>query len=325
MKRVKLTGSQIEQVMRLRENKLSWVRVQKETGIPRRIAKRELDELQRKQSERQLESVRKEVAAQEYQAHLDLLAHFAINLVDALGIPEVITELRSADEVMTTLLSKDIFKEHELVSLRLGDSQRERRVVSMNKLVFKSLQDHTQSKVDWEALAEWKAARDSCIDKVAATKKELGTVLRGILEQKPGLKRMIDATKRTDVLSRIVGGILVNLWLNDVLGYRGEVTASIGESVLKQGSAWVDFHRKALKDTELIFDSEGAKTNVDMAKGIVEISNRAISNLRTLGLISEVKSEVDKMQDAADALETTLNPLVLRPLILNSRCDICPI
>jgi len=226
---------------------------------------------------------------------------------------------------MTNLLSKDIYKEHELVGLRLGDSQRDRRVVSMNTLLLKSLRDHTQGKVNWGALDEWKAARDSCVRKVDATRKELVTALGNILRQKPQLKRILDATKQTDIFSHLVDGTLVNLWLSDVLDYEGEVKASRGESLIKKGSAWVDFHKKATEHTRLNFSSGDAKANEDLAREIAEVSNRAISSLRTLGLISEVKREVNRMQNAANELETTLNPLVLRPLVLNSRCNICPI
>ena len=69
MKRVVLSNSQLEQVLSLRQNGLSWVKIQRETGIPRRIARRDYEESQ----QRQLESARKDVAAQEYRLHLDLL------------------------------------------------------------------------------------------------------------------------------------------------------------------------------------------------------------------------------------------------------------
>lgn len=325
MKKVTLSDGQMEQVVKLRGSGLNWSKVQEKTGIPRRIAKREYEESQKKISQKQLDLVRKEVVAQEYQAHLDLLAQFAISLVDVLGIPEAIADLRSADEVMTNLISKDNYKEHEFLGIRFGDHQRERRVVSMNTLLFKSLRAHTLGKVHWEMLDEWKAARDSCIDKLDVIRKELGTVLENILRQRPQLKKMLDATKRTDVLTHIVDDILANIWLSEVLGDVGGVTASRGASLLNKGTAWIDFHKKAPEHTRLTFSSGDRKNNEDLAKGIAEVSNQAIYTIRTLEFISKVKSEVDRMQNTANELETTLNPLVLRPLILHSRCDICPI
>jgi hypothetical protein len=42
-------------------------------------------------------------------------------------------------------------------------------------------------------------------------------------------------------------------------------------------------------------------------------------------LIQKMKEEVSKMQENASQFEAVLNPLVLRPIILNTQCDICPI
>ncbi len=325
MKRVVLSNSQLEQVLSLRQNGLSWVKIQLETGIPRRIARRDYEESQRRQSQRQLESARKDVAAQEYRLHLDLLAHFAGNLVDAVDMPEMITELVGADKVMANLFSKDIYKEYQPIGLSVGEWQREKRIVSMNLLLFKSLRDHTRGKVPWKALDEWKAARDSCVHQVEAMRNELRTVLENILGQKPKLKRMLDAGRRPDVFSQVVEGTLVNMWLSDVMGNEGVVTTYEGGSLTNRGTAWVEFHKKALEHTRLTFDDGDRQNNVDLAKGITEVSKWAISNLRALGTISEIKREVGKMQKAANELETTLNPLILRPILINTRCDICPI
>lgn len=325
MKRVVLSNSQLEQVLSLRQNGLSWVKIQRETGIPRRIARRDYEESQRRQSQRQLESARKDVAAQEYRLHLDLLAHFASNLVDAIGMPEMITELMGADKVMANLFSKDIYKEHQPIGLSVGEWQREKRIVSMNLLLFKSLRDHTRGKLRWEALDEWKAARNSCVSQVKVVREVLSIDLGNILGQKPQLKRMLDASGRPDLLSCIVEGTLVNIWLDDVIGKKGVVASFKGASVINKGTAWVTFHKDAPERTRLTFDRENLGTNMDLAKGIAEVSNRAISGLRAKGTLSEVECEVQKMQEAANELETTLNPLVLRPIILNTRCEICPI
>ncbi len=325
MKRVVLSDSQLEQVLSLRQNGLSWVKIQRETGIPRRIARRDYEESQRRQSQRQLESARKDIAAQEYRLHLDLLAHFAGNLVDAVGMPEMITELMGADKVMANLFSKDIYKEHQPIGLSVGEWQREKRIVSMNLLLFKSLRDHTRGKARWEALDEWKAARDRCVGQVEMVRRELITDLDNILAQKPQLKKMLDASNRPDLSSRVVEGTLVNIWLNDVIGKEGTVTSFLGASAIKKDTAWIKFHEQAPGWTIITFDSNDRSTNKDFAKEIAGMSNRAILNLRTKGALSEIKLQTDKMQKAANELETTLNPLVLRPIILNTRCDICPI
>ena len=54
MKKVLLSHDQLEQVINLREKGLSWVKIEKEKGIARRIAKREYDQWLAKKSQRQL-------------------------------------------------------------------------------------------------------------------------------------------------------------------------------------------------------------------------------------------------------------------------------
>ena len=44
MKKIVLSHNQLEQVLNLREKGISWVKIEKETGIARRIAKRKYDE-----------------------------------------------------------------------------------------------------------------------------------------------------------------------------------------------------------------------------------------------------------------------------------------
>lgn len=77
--------------------------------------------------------------------------------------------------------------------------------------------------------------------------------------------------------------------------------------------------------SRITFSSEDTEAYENLAIGIAEVSNQAIANLVAMGTISALKGEVSTMQRAEAELEATLNPLILRPIILNSRCDICPI
>ena len=141
MKKIVLSNNQIQQVVNLRDSGISWVKIEKETGIARRIVKRDYDEWAAKQSQRQLEDARKEVVAQEYRMHLDLLSQMANLLLDSLVIPHPLTDLRRADEVMRQFLAKDIYQDQPSFGPRLGDQRRDKRVIRMNELLFKSLRN----------------------------------------------------------------------------------------------------------------------------------------------------------------------------------------
>jgi hypothetical protein len=328
MKKIVLSNSQIQQVINLRDSGISWVKIEKETGIARRIAKREYDEWAAKQSQRQLEDARKEVVAQEYRMHLDLLSQMANLLLDSLVIPHPLTDLRRADEVMWQFLAKDIYQDQPSFGPRLGDQQRDKRVIRMNELLFKSLRDHTERKVPWQVLDIWKGARDSCVKDIEYMKKEIHEVFTNILNQESKLKEKLDkGYMNSSVTENIKKGILINIWLSGITGVNSQVTAMKGVSLTKKGTGWVVFHENAPAETNVTFDRESPSDNEWLAREVSDVSIWAIANLLKLksDLIQKMKEEVSKMQENASQLEAVLNPLVLRPIILNTQCDICPI
>lgn len=329
MKRIFLSNNQLEQVLDLREKGLSWIKIEKATGIARRIAKREYDEWSAKQSQRQLEDARKEVVAQEYRIHLDLLSRMANFLLDSLLIPHPLTDLRRADEVISQFLEKDFYQDQPSFELRLGDQQRDKRVIRMNELLFKSLRDHTERKVPWQVLNTWKEARNSCVEYIIKIKKEISDVLTNILRQKSVLKEKVDKVYiDSNVIDDIVRGLQINLWLNEVIGVvNSQVITMKGASLITQGTAWVVFHDEAPSETNIIFNREGPGDNLSLAKEVADASKWAIGNFvkSENGLIQNLRREVHTMQGATIKLEEVLNPLVLRPMILNTKCDICPV
>ena len=328
MKKIVLSNSQIQQVINLRDSGISWVKIEKETGFARRIAKREYDEWSAKQSQRQLEDARKEVAAQEYRLHLALLSRMAEFLLDSLVIPHPLTDLRRADEVMWQFLAKDIYQDQPSFGPRLGDQQRDKRVIRMNELLFKSLRDHTERRVPWQVLNIWKGARDSCVKDIEYMKKEIHEVFTNILNQESKLKEKLDkGYMNSSVTENIKKGILINIWLSGITGVNSQVTAMKGVSLTKKGTGWVVFHENAPAETNVTFDRESPSDNEWLAREVSDVSIWAIANLLKLksDLIQKMKEEVSKMQENASQLEAVLNPLVLRPIILNTQCDICPI
>ncbi len=328
MKKIVLSNSQIQQVINLRDIGISWVKIEKETGIARRIAKRDYDEWAGKQSQRQLEDARREVVAQEYRMHLDLLSQMANLLLDSLVIPHPLTDLRRADEVMSQFLAKDFYQDQPSFGPRLGGHQRDKRVIRMNELLFKSLRDHTQRKVPWQALDEWKEARNSCVGDIIKMREEIHEVFTNILNQKSELKEKLDkGYMNSSVAEDVIKGVLIHMWLNVVIGVNSEVIAVKGASLTNQGTAWVVFHENAPAETNVTFDRDSPSDNEWLAREVSGASRWAIANLLKLKsvLIQKMKGEVSKMQENASQLEAVLNPLVLRPIILNTQCDICPI
>jgi hypothetical protein len=198
----------------------------------------------------------------------------------------------------------------------------------MNELLFKSLRDHTERKVPWQVLNTWKEARNSCVEYIIKIRKEISEVFTNILRQKSELKEKIDKVYRdSSVIEDIVRGLLINIWLNGLIGVNSRVITMKGASLITQGTAWVVFHDKAPSETNIIFDRESPNDNKLLAKEMIGVSRWAIENVQKEKgvLIQNLKREVQVMQDATCKLEEVLNPLILRPIVLNTKCDICPI
>jgi hypothetical protein len=324
MKKIILSPNQLDQIINLREKGSSWLKIQKETGIARRIAKREYDEWCGKQSQRQLEDARKDVAAKEYQIHLILLSRMAESLLDLLVITDLPAELR-ADEVMMQFLRKDFYQDQPVLDMPTENQQRDRRVMRMNELLFKSLRDHTKRKIDWKELDKWKQARNNCVNNIDKLKKEVHETFTNILNQKIELKAMLDRFyKNSGAREYTERGILINIWLNDVVGITSLVTAMKGVSLYKKGTGWVIFHKKAPTETSVTFDREGGD-NALLAKEVADAAQWTIDNLLKGASIEHIKREVKIMKEVSRKFDEVLNQLVLRPIILNTRCDICPI
>jgi hypothetical protein len=327
MKKVVLSNAQIDQIINLHQKGVSWVKIQDETGIPRRIASREYDSWLAKQSQRQLEEARKDVAAEEYRLHLNLLSRMAEFLLDALVIPNPLTDLRPADKVISQFLKIDFYQDHPEIVIRSMERQKGKRVFQMNEILFKSLRDHTKIKIQWQDLDEWKDARKSCLEDIENMKKEVDKVFTGILNKKSELKVKLDKGDLPSYIENIKKGILTNIWLSGVIGPESQITSMKGVSQARKGTAWVVFHKNTPEEINVMFDRETPHENELLAKKVVEASIQTVKFLLSSqnDLIVKMKREIQKMHNSSDKLEAVLNPLVLRPIILNSQCDICPI
>ena len=141
MKKTILSKQQLEQVIELRQSGDTWSQIQRKTGVPRRIASREYKEWQRSQSLKELKEARKEVVAQEFHRHLELLIEFATSLLSLFNIPDPINDFRSAEDMFNELLKRDIFQKQESFSmLQYRNDTKDHRVARMNKLLFQALQ-----------------------------------------------------------------------------------------------------------------------------------------------------------------------------------------
>jgi len=325
MRRRDVSPEGLARIIRLRQSNTSWLQIQREIGIPRRIAKRAYEEYGRSQSREELKAARKDVAAEEFRNHLGCLVKLAEALVNALDIPAPSREPISAKEVILNRLQLNIVGEYDVYglpsNLRLR-TYRPEACLRQNQILFKSLQTHTCEKVDWQTLNQWENTRNECTETQGKLRQQAGKMLLNILNQKQGLTdRMVKGSgkEKEDLIERMVDGVLHAVWQNILAGKTDESpvlqTVSVGHPMVE-----VVFGECQL-GLGLIF------TEANLAKEVADACIWAARNLcieRKEDTVEPLVNHVHRMRKAIDQLAEMLNPLMLRPMILHTRCDLCP-
>lgn len=327
MRRRDVSPEELARIIRLRQIGTSWLKIQRETGIDRRIAKRAYEEWGRSQSREELKAARKDVAAEEFRNHLRSLIRLAELLVGTLDIPQPSPDPVSAKEVLRSLLQRDIAGEYEAygepdVPYRgLAIIYRPETLLRQNKMLFDSLKAHTQEKLEWwETLDEWGKARDTCTTAQGKLTEEITKTLLNILNQKPKLTdRIVKGSGKKDAMERMVDGIVHAVWERILAGNPDQPPL-------------IEAISRADGMTEVLFGEHGLGlglifTETNLAK---EVGNTCIWAAKNLcirekeNIVQLLVDNVSTMRKAIKDLTEKLNPLVLRPLILSTRCDLCP-
>jgi len=319
MKRKELSDSELDLVIKLRQGSASWLGIQNKTGIPRRVAKRVYENWEHSQSLEELKAARRDVAGEEFRKHLRCLTLLAECLLDCLCVPSSPNETRNADEFLGQLYLRDIYQEAETGGTSWPGGEKEtRRIQRQNQMLFKSLQSHTRQEVHWEALEEWKQAWNACIKALNGLRTEASEVVENILNQKPNLKNKVQkGSGKKDAVKRMMKGVLATIWSNTLVGNLDQGTAFARTILHGQGATEVTFGERDLT-VGLIF------TEKDLAEEVTGVCNWAAQNLCIRDTVQRVANEVCTMQTRIDELEVMLDPLVLRPLLVRTRCDLCP-
>ena len=318
MRRRDVSPEELARVVNLRQINTSWLKIQRDTGVPRRIAKRAYEDWARSQSREELKEARKDVAAEEFRNHLGSLVKLAEALVMALDIPEPTRPPVSAEENLRILLwGSNIAGEYGVYGL--SGTSGSWGSLRQNQILFKSLQSHTHEKVDWQMLEQWKKTWDECIRVQNELRQEARRMLSDFLKQKSGLKNRIEkGSREKDTLDRMANGVLHTIWQGILAGKPDQpplVEANVMGGEVTNVVFGEDHHSLGLVFTEADLAKEVQDACIRVAKNLV------IVRKEDLGKLVE---DVHRMRQVTDKLTEMLNPLMLRPQILHTRCDLCP-
>ena len=318
MRRRDVSPEELARVVNLRQINTSWLKIQRDTGVPRRIAKRAYEDWARSQSREELKEARKDVAAEEFRNHLGSLVKLAEALVKALDIPEPTRPPISADENLRIFLwESNIAGEYGVYGI--SETSGSWDSCRQNQILFKSLQSHTHEKVDWQMLEQWKKTWDECIRVQDELRREVRRMLSDFLKQKSGLKNRIEkGSREKDTLDRMANGVLHTIWQGILAGKPDQpplVEANVMGGEVTNVVFGEDHHSLGLVFTEADLAKEVRDACIRVAKNLVIVKKEDLGKL---------VEDVHRMRQVTDKLTEMLNPLMLRPQILHTRCDLCP-
>lgn len=322
MRRREVSNNELNQVIKLKEAGASWLKIQNKTRVPRRSAKRAYEDWQRSQSMEELKTARVNVAGEALREHVDSLIKLAKSLAMHLDVPQSPNDARNAKQFLDSLWERGILGESKDYQLSQDVRKRERqRIIREYEMLLKSFQDHTREKVRWELLDEWKHSWDQCIKVLGEFWQEGREIIGNILDLKEGLlSRIREGSGENDPLERIAEAVLRTIWqriLDDKLDPGCPVVRTM---LYGDGTTLVTLPE--FSDNAVLRFT--AKTLAEEAGDVCNWAARNLCIVEKEGMITSLVNDVCTMRRAIEELTEMLNPLVLRPLILRTRCDLCP-
>ncbi|MCK4354377.1 MAG: hypothetical protein KAW83_03900 [Dehalococcoidia bacterium] len=325
-RRRNLSPDELDRIGQLRASKTSWLKIERITGVPRQIAKREYEAWEYSQSKDELKQARIQVATDLFNKHLQQIIGLAEGLVN--DIPESMTpgETRDAEVVISDILARWIpseVKERVCLIPRQQEAERaERRSLRQNQMLFRSLRDHTREKVDWRLLEEWKGGWKTSRAAMNALHSKAEKMVWNILDkQKRSVRDKIEASGvKEDIVANMVAGVVE------------VVLRGANDNALEKVTQFVQTRPMTEGRGLIVFGELGSATRVeladfDLAEDVAEICRWAANNLSIEERdqhISWYRDGIEAMKEAVQKLEDALDPLMLRPMILRTRCDLCP-
>ena len=316
MKKRELSPGELKKVVELRQIGATWTEIEQETKVERRAAKRAYDEWERDTKAREQEASRFRVAAEAFHQHLNDLIRLAELLTDGLHVPAAIQGFVGADEALDQLWTRNI--EGQPQSSSVSRITCERRAWR-NKMLLQSLQDHTQEKVRWKALEEWRRSRDSAVHLVRELRLRSVASVQENLNRCPGLENTIKIDVGSDdIVAKLADGLVQNIWRGILTGTLEQL--HVNQALIREGELWLEFDER---DSQTRF----YLSNLELATEVHSMCCRTVADLweeTQTDLVSRLAHDVSQMRSTCTELQMSLDELVLRPVILHTRCDLCP-
>ena len=357
MQKVTLSDEQLMKIVLLRKNGGKWLQIEKETGISRHIAKREYSAWQASQALGEMSEARKVVAAEAFRDHINYLIRIAESLAGHLRSPSFADRTISADLFLENLWETNIISSSTPdTSFGAGVTVGPARNLRENRMLFQSLIDHTRDKIDWKGLGQWKQKWDDCIALICTLRDEDITMINELFAEEEWRTPRLAARIRDDaqfdkpveqMAGAVVTQILRRIEKNEPALFKPVARIYAEDRVVlveekegireirQKGSklAFGDSYQSILtfsdaklaalaKDAcNLVTPDLSLKDGKGAADSLKEWRDRVKEWRGKVQSLRECVQEIGKLKEKFNEV---LDPLVLRPMILRTRCELCP-
>ena len=327
MQKKQLSNEQITKLRELRRAGYSWLKIQDETGIERRLAKRAYNEWMHGETLNELKQARLNVAAEALNDHLDYLAKLAARLRDHLNTPLSSKDTRCSRDLFRNFLETNILRVN-YESSQVGTERISWRKRNLNTQIFDSLKQHTEGIIRWQALSEWDETWDNCQGLLDSLKIEGQKVLSNLLNED---KELLQGIKEWSQLEKEKE---MRTPEEQILGAEKRMIESVLDAILKRivndVQKNIPFGKLIEPEVTITFqviDQITVFQEKDLTKELMIICQNVAQNLldnQTERLI-QLYNEAYKIRKTTDELDGLLEPIILRQIIVTTpRCKLCP-
>lgn len=263
------------------------------------------------------DEVRKQLLTDELQRHLNEVTEFAVSFKSRVIRPESLGEDRDAAAVFEPLLGNGLPQGLDSDSQRARRGQRQ--LERQGKMLLMSLREHNRDQGWWRAYEEWQEAWNTCRDTFRELRREADEEVPNRINKNPSLKAEVErqiseerSSRGRGVMERLEEGVLSGVW---GAGTTGKPSRFKGE----------DNHITVVLEDRRYYDFGYRSNEVSLVPDMIEVLKLSYETLYQSFNDKSIPEMLHRIDEKIEVIDDALDPFILRPLLVRTRCKLCPV
>ena len=333
MKKILISPEQLKEIIELMQLGYKWTEIELETKVERRIAKRAYEEWERDKKMREQQAARFRVASEAFHEHVNDLVTLAKSVGTKLDVLGDMSGMETdAKDFFSRLLQEDLLGRYAssdtTYAYRTIEPDWRGFYYREKELLLEALKTHGGKELREALEHDWEGAKNNCAIIVPQLRENTSELVRSFFSQAPQedfLERSKEASHHDDLLEQITESVIrvvCRAAVSGELDEEGPWFKAETRQAVTPGD--IDTHLMAAVECQIIVTFFGS-TNTSLAEEVARTVDRVVSELRKGDKVQELYYEVDNLKKATEKLREMLNPVKLKPTLLNTQCDLCPV